>query len=84
VATAPAKSIDGRNLTGNMFLNLALEYVDLLNANETVAILPCFERVVLIESKSYSEKLFESIKDKIRKDCQDSKLPMAEDHLLKM
>ena len=32
--SASAKLINGRHLTGNMFLNLTLEYVDALNANE--------------------------------------------------
>ena len=67
--SAVVKSIGDRQLTGNMLLNLAMEYVDALNQNSTVHIIPAFERVVLIESERFSEKLFESIKNKIAKDC---------------
>lgn len=52
-----------------MLLNLAMEFVDSLNQNATVNILPAFERVVLIESERFSEKLFESIKNKVSRDC---------------
>ena len=66
---AVVKSIGNRDLTGNMLLNLAMEFVDSLNQNATVNILPAFERVVLIESERFSEKLFESIKNKVSRDC---------------
>ena len=52
-----------------MLLNLAMEFVDALNQNSVVQVLPAFERVVLIESERFSEKLFESIKNKIARDC---------------
>ena len=66
---AVVKAFGERHLTGNMLLNLAMEFVDALNQNSVVHVLPAFERVVLIESERFSEKLFESIKNKIAKDC---------------
>ena len=78
------KAIGERHLTGNMFLNLAMEYVDALNQNQSVQILPAFERVVLIESERFSEKLFFSVKNKIEKDCSLQRMPFATDELVKM
>jgi hypothetical protein len=43
-----------------------------------------FERVVLIESERFSEKLFESIKQKILTDCPRDKMPFSEGQLEKM
>jgi len=40
------KAINNRPLTGNMFLNLAMEYIECLNQNETLYVLPSFEKVV--------------------------------------
>jgi hypothetical protein len=77
------KAINHRPLTGNMLLNLAMEYVDTLNQNETLYIVPTFEKVVQIESERFSEKLFESIKDKIAKDCGVSRMPFEHEELLK-
>ena len=74
---AVVKSIGDRHLTGNMLLNLAMEYIESLNLNQTVHILPAFERVVLIESERFSEKLFESIKSKIARDCARQRMPFA-------
>ena len=78
------KQINGRQLTGNMLLNLTMEYVDALNQDETLYILPAFERVVLIESERFSEKLFESIKDKITNDCSRIRMPFSESQLKRM
>ena len=70
------KTINDRPLTGNMFLNLGMEYVDALNQKEwTLHVLPSFEKVVQIESERFSEKLFESIRDKIAKDCGVGRMP---------
>ena len=81
---AVVKSIGNRDLTGNMLLNLAMEFVDSLNQNATVHILPAFERVVLIESERFSEKLFESIKNKVARDCAHQRMPFDLDELYKM
>lgn len=67
-----------------MLLNLAMEFVDSLNANQTVNIEASFERVVLIESERFSEKLFESIKSKIAKDCAKQRMPFDRDELFRM
>ena len=41
------KAINDRPLTGNMFLNLAMEYVEALNQKDwTLQVLPSFEKVV--------------------------------------
>ena len=77
------KAINERPLTGNMFLNLAMEYIDALNQNETLYVLPSFEKVVQIESERFSEKLFESIRDKIAKDCGVNRMPFDIDDLQK-
>ena len=47
-------------------------------------ILPAFERVVLIESERFSEKLFESIKNKISRDCARQRMPFDKEELLRM
>jgi len=44
-----------------MFLGLALEYVDALNRQEIPVVLSAFERVVQVESRRFTEKLFEEI-----------------------
>lgn len=78
---AVVKAIGDRNLTGNMLLNLAMEYIEALNSNSVVHVLPSFERVVLIESERISEKLFESVKSKIAKDCSRKRMPFERDQL---
>lgn len=78
------KAIGERHLTGNMLLNLAMEYVESLNQNQTVMVLPAFERVVLIECERFSEKLFESIKSKISRDCSRQRMPFDTEDLIKM
>ena len=69
------KAVGERHLTGNMLLNLAMEYVEALNQDQPVHVLPAFERVVLIECERFSEKLFESIKNKIARDCSVQRMP---------
>ena len=77
------KAINDRPLTGNMFLNLAMEYVEAINQKDwTLQVLPSFEKVVQIESQRFSEKLFESIRDKIAKDCGVNRMPFDQDDLL--
>ena len=77
------KAINERPLTGNMFLNLAMEYVDSLNQKDwSLQVLSSFEKVVQIESERFSEKLFESIRDKIAKDCGPNRMPFYHDDLL--
>lgn len=78
------KAIGDRHLTGNMLLNLAMEYVESLNQNQTVVVLPAFERVVLIECERFSEKLFESIKSKISRDCSRQRMPFEIEELNRM
>ena len=46
--------------------------------------LPAFERVVLIECERFSEKLFESIKSKISRDCSRQRMPIDIEELKKM
>ena len=77
------KAINDRPLTGNMFLNLAMEYVEAINQKDwTLQVLPSFEKVVQIESQRFSEKLFESIRDKIAKDFGVNRMPFDQDDLL--
>ena len=77
------KAINDRPLTGNMFLNQAMEYVEALNQKDwTLQVLPSFEKVVQIESRRFSEKLFESVRDKIAKDCGVNRMPFDHDDLL--
>ena len=49
-----------------------------------VQLLPSFERVVLIESERFSEKLFESIKTKISRDCNGQRMPIDHDEMVRM
>lgn len=52
-----------------MLLNLALEYVNQLNASEPLTIFPSFEKVVQIEAKDFTEELFESVRERIQSTC---------------
>jgi hypothetical protein len=65
-------------------LNLALEYVDQLNAGATLNILPSFEKVVQIEAKDFSEDLFETIRLKIQGECLPDVMPIDELMLAEM
>ena len=67
-----------------MLLNLALDYVDTLNSGQAVHILSAFERVVLIESERFCEKLFESIKTRISQDCASHLMPFNSEELMKI
>lgn len=60
------KTINGRTLNGSMFLGLALEYLEALNNKEVPVVLSSFERVVQVESRNFTEKLFEEVTNKIR------------------
>ena len=44
-----ARKIGGRYLTGAMFLNLALEFIDQLNENEKLQVMPSMDKVIRIE-----------------------------------
>jgi len=55
------KNINGRALNGSMLLGLALEYIDALNNREIPVVLSSFERVVQVESRRVTEKLFEDV-----------------------
>jgi hypothetical protein len=60
------KMINNRPLTGSMFLGLALEYIDALNSKEIPVVMTSFERVVQVESRRFTEKLFEDVTGKIK------------------
>ena len=64
--TPRIKTINNKPLTGSMLLGLALEYVSALNNREIPVILNSFERVVQVESRRFTEKLFEEITAKAK------------------
>lgn len=63
--------INNKPLTGSMFLGLALEYVEALNNKEIPTVLSSFDRVVQVESRRFTEKLFEEIVTKIKTTCNE-------------
>ena len=69
------KTINHKSLNGSMLLGLALEYVDALNHHDTPVILTSFERVVQVESRRFTEKLFEEITNKVRVTCDENLMP---------
>ena len=58
--------INNRPLTGSMLLGLALEYVDALNSKDVPVVMTSFERVVQVESRRFTEKLFEEVSNKLK------------------
>jgi hypothetical protein len=58
-STSRVKMVNQKALTASMFLGIALEYVDAINNQEVPVVMNCFERVVQVESRRFTEKLFE-------------------------
>lgn len=75
------KTINGKALNGSMLLGLALEYLDALNNKEVPVILSSFERVVQVESRRFTEKLFEEVTAKLAQVCDESLMPFEEEDL---
>ena len=59
------KTIGNKALTGNMLLGLALEFVEALNNKEVPVIMSSFERVVQVESRRFTEKMYEEVTNKL-------------------
>jgi len=78
------KQINGRPLTGNMLLSLAMEYVDQINRGEVLSVVPSFEKVVDIESRVFSSKLFEVIRLRIQDQSKTESMPFEEQELQQM
>lgn len=76
-----AKKIGGRFLTGAMFLNLALEFIDQLNDNEKLQVMPSMDKIVRIELEQISDQLFMSVRDQIEKEFDQSKMPFSNEYL---
>ena len=70
------KIIDGIPLTANMFMGLALEYIQSLNDKETPTILTSLERVLLDEARKHSESIFENFNAKLHEKLNILSLPM--------
>jgi len=49
-----------------MLLGMALEYIEALNNKEVPVVLSSFERVVQVESRRVTEKLFEEVTYKVK------------------
>ena len=64
--TPRIKIINNRPLTSSMFLGLALEYIDALNNKDIPVVMTSFERVVQVESRRFTEKLFEDVTNKLK------------------
>ncbi len=75
------KTINNKALNGSMLLGLAIEYVEALNNKEIPVVLSSFERVVQVESRRFTEKLFEEVTNKIRQNCDEQLMPFEEEDL---
>lgn len=64
-----------------MLLGLALEYVDALNNKSIPVVLSSFERVVQVESRRFTEKLFEEVINRIKAATDESLMPFEEEDL---
>lgn len=67
--------VNGKALTASMLLGIALEYVDAINSQEVPVVMNCFERVVQVESRRFTEKLFEEITQQMN---SENSLPLLE------
>ena len=73
------KSVNGKALTSSMLLGMAMEYVDAINNQEIPVVMNCFDRVVQVESRRFTEKLFEEMTHRIRQECDEALMPFEED-----
>ena len=76
--TCRVKTINGKALNSSMLLGMAMEYVDSINNQEIPTVMNSFERVVQVESRRFTEKLFDEITQKIRQECDESLMPFNE------
>lgn len=77
--TCRVKMINGRALTSSMLLGMALEYVDAINNQEIPVVLNCFERVVQVESRRFTEKLFEDVCMNLNQECDEALMPYEDE-----
>ena len=78
--SARIQQIHGKPLNGNMLLGLALEYVEAINNQEIPVVMSCFERVVQVESRRFTEKLFEEVCLRLKTECNQEFMPYEDDH----
>lgn len=81
--SARVKSVNGRPLTSTMLLGLALEYVDAINSQEVPVVMNCFERVVQVESRRFTEKLYDEVCSRALKEGQEM-MPCERERLEEM
>jgi hypothetical protein len=64
-----------------MLLGMALEYVEAINNQEVPVVMSCFERVVQVESRRFTEKLFEETCQKLGSHewCAEELMPYEDD-----
>jgi len=62
-----------------MLLGLALEYVEAINNQEVPVVMSCFERVVQVESRRFTEKLFEEVCIRLSSECDEEQMPFEDD-----
>lgn len=77
--TVRVKTINGKALTSSMLLGMAMEYVDAINSQEIPVVMSCFERVVQVESRRFTEKLFDEVTQKLEHECGEVMMPFEED-----
>lgn len=70
------KEVGGKALTASMLLGLAMEYVEAINNQEVPVVMSCFERVIQVESRRFTEKLFEEVTAKMLRECPESAMPI--------
>ncbi len=46
-----------------------MEYVDAINSQDIPVVMNCFERVVQVESRRFTEKLYEELCNRLRAEC---------------
>jgi hypothetical protein len=78
------KKVSGVTLTGQMFLDLSLEYVQAMNDNETPSVLPALTRVLLIQARNITEQLQRCFVDKLAEQVPETQLPLPHTDLLEI
>lgn len=70
----PVKLINGKPLTGDIYLNLIREYLDALNHGKVPAVLTSLERVLESECRQTTEGLANNYRETMNKNFNDKPL----------
>lgn len=75
-ANLAPKAVNGKPLTGKMYLSLILEYVNTMNSGRVPAILNTFERIYENEMKAIQKKMTEKFEQGVKKYIEVDKFPV--------